>query len=42
MSELRPEFVMILQQSFDRMDVNGDGIITKDELKGLLEGVGEE
>jgi hypothetical protein len=30
-----------LRESFSHMDANGDGTVTKDELKQLLEGLGE-
>ena len=42
MSKLSAEQTTLIQSNFTAMDVNGDGFVTKDELKGLLQGLGEE
>ena len=31
-----------MQKAFDVMDANKDGVVTKDELKTLLKGLGED
>ena len=31
-----------LKKAFSVMDANGDGVVTKDELKTLLKGLGED
>jgi calmodulin len=31
-----------LKKAFQVMDSNGDGVVTKDELKNLLKGLGED
>ena len=42
MSKLSAEQVASLQTTFNTMDVNGDGFVTKEELKTLLAGLGGE
>ena len=42
MSKLSAEQIADLQSAFAGFDVNGDGFVTKDELKALLQGVSEE
>ena len=42
MSKLSAEQTAQLQAAFQLMDVNGDGFVTRDELKALLQGLGEE
>ncbi len=42
MSQLNQEQIDELRKAFDVMDENKDGQVTKDELKKLLQGLGEE
>ena len=42
MSKLSAEQIAELKKAFDVMDANKDGVVTKDELKTLLKGLGEE
>jgi Ca2+-binding EF-hand superfamily protein len=42
MSKLNNEQIAELQKAFDVMDANKDGVVTKDELKTLLKGLGED
>ena len=42
MSKLTDEQVSELKKAFSVMDQNGDGQVTKDELKSLLSGLGED
>ena len=42
MSKLSEEQIAELRKAFNVMDANGDGQVTKDELKTLLSGLGEE
>ena len=42
MSKLSAEQSAQLREAFDLMDINKDGVVTKDELKTLLTGLGEE
>merc|ERR1712224_761215 len=42
MSKLSEDQVAELRKAFDVMDANKDGVVTKDELKTLLKGLGEE
>ena len=42
MSKLSEDQVAELRKAFDVMDANKDGEVTKDELKTLLKGLGEE
>ena len=42
MSKLSAEQSEELKKAFDVMDANKDGVVTKDELKTLLKGLGEE
>ena len=42
MSKLSAEQLAELKKAFSVMDANGDGVVTKDELKTLLSGLGEE
>ena len=42
MSKLSAEQAAELRKAFDVMDANKDGVVTKDELKTLLKGLGEE
>ena len=42
MSKLSPEQVTELKDVFAQLDVNNDGFITKDELKKMMEGLGEK
>ena len=41
-AKLSPEQAGELSKAFKVMDANGDGVVTKDELKNLLKGLGEE
>ena len=41
MSKLTEEQVTELKQAFGAMDTNGDGQVTKEELKSLLSQLGE-
>ena len=42
MSKLSAEQTEELKKAFAVMDANKDGVVTKDELKTLLKGLGEE
>ena len=42
MSKLSAEQAAELKKAFAVMDSNGDGVVTKDELKNLLKGLGED
>tara|TARA_B110000305_G_C18995060_1_gene427922 strand:- start:225 stop:452 length:228 start_codon:yes stop_codon:yes gene_type:complete len=42
MSKISAEQVAELKKAFDVMDANKDGVVTRDELKSLLKGLGEE
>ena len=42
MSKLTAEQAAELKKAFSVMDSNGDGVVTKDELKTLLKGLGED
>ena len=42
MSKLSAEQAEELKKAFAVMDTNGDGVVTKEELKNLLKGLGEE
>ena len=42
MSKLTTEQAEELKKAFAVMDTNGDGVVTKEELKNLLKGLGEE
>ena len=42
MSKLSAEQVDELKKAFAVMDTNGDGVVTKEELRNLLKGLGEE
>ena len=42
MLELNADQLAELRKAFDVMDENKDGQVTKDELKKLLQGLGEE
>ena len=42
MSKLTAEQADELKKAFAVMDTNGDGVVTKEELKNLLKGLGEE
>ena len=42
MSKLSNEQSAELKKAFEVMDANKDGVVTKDELKALLKGLGEE
>ena len=42
MSKLSADQVAELKKAFDVMDANKDGEVTKEELKALLKGLGEE
>ena len=42
MSKLSPDQAEELKKAFEVMDANKDGVVTKDELKQLLKGLGEE
>ena len=41
-SKLSGEQLEELKKAFSVMDANGDGVVTKDELRTLLKGLGEE
>ena len=41
MASLTAEQVEELKAAFQAMDSNGDGFVTKDELKSMLSGLGE-
>ena len=40
--KLSADQVAELRKAFDVMDANKDGFVTKDELKNLLKGLGED
>ena len=42
MSKLSSAQAEELKKAFAVMDTNGDGVVTKDELKSLLKGLGED
>jgi len=42
MPALTADQVTELRKAFDVMDANKDGVVTKDELKTLLKGLGED
>ena len=42
MSKLTAEQTAELKKAFEVMDANKDGVVTKDELKTLLKGLGED
>ena len=42
MSKLSTEQAAELKKAFSVMDSNGDGVVSKDELKSLLKGLGED
>ena len=42
MSKLTADQAAELKKAFQVMDSNGDGVVTKDELKNLLKGLGED
>ena len=42
MSKLTAEQAAELKKAFSVMDSNGDGVVTKEELKNLLKGLGED
>ena len=42
MSKLSADQAAELKKAFTVMDANGDGVVTKDELKTLLKGLGED
>ena len=42
MSKISAEQVAELKKAFDVMDANKDGVVTREELKSLLKGLGEE
>ena len=42
MSTLTHEQLGELRKAFDVMDANKDGVVTKEELRTLLKGLGEE
>ena len=42
MSKLSADQIAELRKAFDVMDANKDGVVTKDELKNLLKGLGED
>ena len=42
MSKLTEEQLGELKKAFTVMDTNGDGVVTKEELKTLLSGLGED
>jgi calmodulin len=41
MSSLSAEQIAELKAAFNQMDSNGDGFVTKEELKTMLAGLGE-
>ena len=41
-NKLSEEQAAELKKAFDVMDANKDGVVTKDELRTLLKGLGEE
>ena len=42
MSKLSEDQSAELKKAFDVMDANKDGVVTKDELRTLLKGLGED
>ncbi len=40
--KLSADQIAELRKAFDVMDANKDGVVTKDELKNLLKGLGED
>ena len=42
MTKLNADQISELRKAFDVMDANKDGVVTKDELKTLLSGLGED
>ena len=42
MAKLSAEQIAELRKAFDVMDANKDGVVTKEELKNLLKGLGED
>ena len=42
MSKLSTDQIAELRKAFDVMDANKDGVVTKEELKNLLKGLGED
>ena len=42
MSKLSADQLAELRKAFDVMDANKDGVVTKEELKTLLKGLGED
>ena len=42
MSKLSADQIAELRKAFDVMDANKDGVVTKEELKNLLKGLGED
>ena len=42
MSKLSKDQIAELRKAFDVMDANKDGVVTPDELRQLLTGLGEE
>ena len=42
MSKLTADQIAELRKAFDVMDANKDGVVTKEELKNLLKGLGED
>ena len=42
MAKLSAEQIAQLRKAFDVMDANKDGVVTKEELKNLLKGLGED
>ena len=42
MSKLSADQIAELKKAFDVMDANKDGVVTKEELKNLLKGLGED
>ena len=42
MAKLSADQLAELRKAFDVMDANKDGVVTKEELKNLLKGLGED
>ena len=42
MAKLSAEQIAQLRKAFDVMDANKDGVVTKEELKNLLKGLGQD
>ena len=42
MAKLSAEQIAELRKAFDVMDANKDGVVTKEELKNLLKGLGQD